>query len=37
MEHVFAQIVLIAGSSVAVLGLSAKVKRLCRKALCRCV
>ena len=35
MEHVFAQGIIVIGSAVAVLGLSGKVKRICRSLLCR--
>ena len=37
MEQVLAQGIIIVGTSAAVLGLSGKVKRACRKLLCRCV
>ena len=37
MEHVFAQGIIIIGTSLAVLGLSGKVKRICRQLLCRSV
>ena len=35
MEHVFAQGIIIVGTSAAILGLSGKVKRLCGSLLCR--
>jgi len=35
MEQVFAQGIIIIGTSAAILGLSGKVKRLCRSLLCR--